>query len=372
MTLARAGGPSHSQAQEPAAPPFRPRGPIGESEPSQRWDGSEVEGAVPCESAQILARVGANVILASEVLAAVNEILVQYRDKIPKEQLEIQRKMLIKRLLEQRIDIKLIHQDALRNIPSENIAKITERLEEQFELVEVPRRMKVAEIGSRSELDQKLQALGTSLDREKRTFSERVLAQQWLNQQVKSDEEISHEEMLAYYQEHLSEFEYPARARWEQLTVRKNKFPMAAEARAELARMGNQVIDGTPLAEIAKTQSHGPTASEGGVRDWTTQGSLVSESLDKALFGLPVGQLSQILEDDRGYHIIRVLEREEARRTPFLEAQVQIREKIKDQRDKEAREAYLARLKEEIPVWTVFDQDPAPKESASYSRFLER
>jgi hypothetical protein len=30
--------------------------------------------------------------------------------------------------------------------------------------------------------------MGTSLEREKRAFSERVLAQQWLHQQIKSDE----------------------------------------------------------------------------------------------------------------------------------------------------------------------------------------
>ena len=67
---------------------------------------------------------------------------------------------------------------------------------------------------------------------------------------------------------------------------------------------------GAPFPEIARSGSDGVTASDGGARDWTTQGSLVSKKLDEALFGLPVGELSPILEDEYGLHIVRVTERE--------------------------------------------------------------
>ena len=35
--------------------------------------------------------------------------------------------------------------------------------------------------------------------------------------------------------------------------------------------------------------------------------------IDQAIFGLPVGQLSRIIETERGYHIVRVTERTETR-----------------------------------------------------------
>ena len=90
-------------------------------------------------------------------------------------------------------------------------------------------------------------------------------------------------------------------------------------------------------------------------RYWTSKGSLVCEQLDQALFGLPPGRLSPIIEGANGFHIVRVIEREEAGVTPFLEAQVEIREKIRRRRTREQLQAYLDRLREEIPVWTIFD-----------------
>ena len=110
---------------------------------------------------------------------------------------------------------------------------------------------------------------------------------------------------------------------------------------------------------VATRLSQGPTADQGGKHDWTNQGSLVSEVLDNAIFTLPPGRLSRILEDDRGFHIVRVVERKEAGRVPFEEAQVEIRDKIKEQRRDEQVKKYLDKLKRETYVWNLFDQDVA-------------
>ena len=99
--------------------------------------------------------------------------------------------------------------------------------------------------------------------------------------------------------------------------VRIDKYRSKTDAYAAIACMGNQVLAGKPLAQVAKAQSDGPTADQGGLRDWTGKGSLVAQQLDLALFGLPVGQLSPILESESGYHIIRVVERRECRASRF-------------------------------------------------------
>ena len=122
--------------------------------------------------------------------------------------------------------------------------------------------------------------------------------------------------------------------------------------------MGNEVFRGASFAAVARRSSHGPTASEGGVYDLTTKGSLRSEVLDQAIFSLPVGRLSKILEDDDGCHIVRVIERQDETFVSFTEAQESIREKIKEQRSGAALREYVKRLREEFPVWTIFDDDP--------------
>jgi foldase protein PrsA len=119
--------------------------------------------------------------------------------------------------------------------------------------------------------------------------------------------------------------------------------------------MGNQVFAGAPFAEVAKVGSDGVEAADGGRRDWTTKGSLACEELDRALFGLPVGTLSPIIEGPNGFHIIRVTQREEPVVTPFLDTQKDIREKIVKERSEKQLREYLAKLEAHTPVWTVFD-----------------
>ena len=56
--------------------------------------------------------------------------------------------------------------------------------------------------------------------------------------------------------------------------------------------------------------------------------------------------------------IVRVSERTEAGRTPFIEAQVGIKEALLLERRKREMDAYLAKLKDRTPVWTIFDNGP--------------
>ncbi len=176
-------------------------------------------------------------------------------------------------------------------------------------------------------------------------------------QQIKRDEEITHDQMYKYYLEHVSDFETPPRAKWEELMVQFSKFHSKPEAYEAICRLGNQVIDGASFAEVAKNGSQGLTAADGGAYGWTTKGGLKYAEIDQALFSFPLNTLSQIIETEKGYHIIRVTERADADTTPFRTAQVDIKEKIIQQRTDKQLQDYLARLESKIPVWTIYDGD---------------
>ena len=320
--------------------------------------------AEPFEGAEILARVGSEPVLCSEVIAPVNDLINRNRDQIPEEQIPQVKRMFLKKHLQTVINTKLIYLDAKRKIPEEAMPNVRDQLIDYFYAHQVPEMMKVAKANTREELDAYLQTLGSSLQREQDSAIESLLAQQWLIQQTEVESRVTHEQMLAYYHDHIEEFSFPAKARWQQLTVRVADYPSQRDAYAAIAQMGNLVMDGTPFEQVAQAHSTGPTAKDGGLRDWTTQGSLVSKKLDHALFGLPVGTLSPVLEDDTTFHIVRVLERTEAGREAFVDAQVDIRKKIQEQRIRSAREEYLAKLRKETRVTTVFDNDPTGPEVA--------
>jgi parvulin-like peptidyl-prolyl isomerase len=122
--------------------------------------------------------------------------------------------------------------------------------------------------------------------------------------------------------------------------------------------MGNDVYYGASFAAVAKKSSQGLNAEEGGLNDWTNQGSLVSKRLDDALFTIETGKLSQVIEDERGYHIIRVLERTEPGKLSFEEVQTAIREQIKQQKISKQYKEIAQEFKSGVKVWTVFDDDP--------------
>lgn len=151
--------------------------------------------------------------------------------------------------------------------------------------------------------------------------------------------------MIAIYQAHLKEYEFPAKTRFEQLTVRITPEQSREQAWQKLAGMGNRVINGEPFSDVAKAFSEGLTASGGGTYDWTIKGSLVSKAVDESIFTLPVGTLSSILDDGAVLHIVRVIERVEAGRVPFVEAQVGIKETLREQRRADRFDEYLTRLR---------------------------
>jgi parvulin-like peptidyl-prolyl isomerase len=331
----------------------------------------------PCQGTKIIAHVGPEVILEGDVSGPVNDFLEANKDRIPPDQLEATRELLVKKQLKNQIQNKLVFLDAKQKIPSEGWTQVEKQLEKAFEEGEIDKMMKRVGAASRRDLEVKLQKLGTSLEREKRSFAERELARQWLHMQIKRDDEVTPDQMIGYYRQHLDEFTTPARVKWEELMVRLDKYSNGEAAYAALARMGNQVLAGANFADVAKAASNGATAPSGGAWDWTIKGALVSKEIDSALFDprLPVGQLSPIIKEANGYHIIRVTSREARRVMPFLEAQVQIRQKrdkIAKQRFEKQLQEYLAKLEARTPISTIFDGQKDSEEQLSDRRELRR
>ena len=83
------------------------------------------------------------------------------------------------------------------------------------------------------------------------------------------------------------------------------------------------------FAVVAKECSDGTTKSKGGAWGWTRQGSVKSTAVDKALFELPVGEISAPIETENSIDIIRVLDRTEAHYKPFDDVQDDIKAQLK-------------------------------------------
>ncbi len=357
----------------------------------------DVAEAKPFLGAHAIARVGKEAVTVSDVLAQVPTLVDRNRGKVPDELLEEQREALTRDLnraieeafarqnappgrlviqseqlraqmldqvLKNQIQTLLVFLDAQRSIPEEGFPEVRRQIDEGFEKQVVPDLLKRAGAGSRRELDEWLRSRGTSLERQKRAFFHQTLAQQWIRQHVNVNEETTYEQMLDYYRSHPEEFDREAQTVWEQLCVQFVDQPSRQEAHAAIAAMGNRVMAGEPFAEVARDASQGPTASDGGRRVYPDD-EYLSEELERAVYGLPVGQLSPILRDWRGLHIIRVVERTSAGRLPFEKAQEEIREKIRNERLQKQLDRYLEELTRRTSVWTILDAPPPDQQPAA-------
>lgn len=326
--------------------------------------------------AETIAIVGDQHILAGDVLGEVNMMLAPYVGKVPEDELEEQRQKLLQQYLPGLIENKILYLEFLRKIPPERIPDVEAKLAEEFDAEKLEGALQRAKVNSPQELDAMLRQFGSSLEKQRRAYMEQKLGRAMLGREIDYKPEITHEEMLAYYREHEKEFEVPARARWEQLTVRFANHDTKEAAWQKIAAMGNEVLRGAPLSAVAKRHSEAPSASDGGQHDWITQGSLASEELDAAIFSLPLHRLSQIIDDGKGFHIIRVLERDEARRIDFVDAQEKIRDILKKEKIQKQVEAYIVDLKARTNVWTVFDDQNSAAATADRSgnggRFIPR
>lgn len=235
--------------------------------------------------------------------------------------------------------------------------------------------MKENNLQTMGQLDETLRTYGSSLDKQIALFREHNLGQQAIIEKIgKKQAEVTHIEMVEYYKKHADKFAVPAKARFEILSsyfsraAGRTDAEKRAAADGQIKSMGNAVFFGTPFAEVAKKSSHEANAATGGQYDWTGKGSLASEVIDAAIFSVELNKLSEILEDDRGFHIVRVLERTKARQIPFEEAQKEIKETIqKEKREAKIREV-LESLKTSTTIWTIYDDEPEQPEPRQAQR----
>jgi hypothetical protein len=236
-------------------------------------------------------------------------------------------------------------------------SKINAKTAEIFRTKVLPEQMVRAKCETELEFIEGLEKSGRSLEWLKRSFAEQMWAQQALGTHVQDKPTVELHEMQDYYDAHPDLWNKPSRARFRILSATFKATPDRDTAYAEIVNMGNQVYFGGSFEAVAKTLSKGFGASDGGTVDWVSPGSLKSKVIEEAAFSIELKALSQILEDTEGFHIIEVLEREDAYTMTFPQAQAEIRKQLtKDKREKQ-REDQIRKIREITPVWTMWPED---------------
>jgi len=324
---------------------------------------------LPDDPAAIIAVVSRSPILygdlSPKVDARIQEVLANTNEKIPEDQLHFARVNLIRGLLSQAIQNKMMRESFLidqvgtqaAEKRDEADAKLTSKARQMFFESELPELKKQYKVEDLTELDSLLRKKGSSLAARQRDFIDAMLGHLYIRSKVDREPKVSIAEITEYYQANQSQYERPTRARWEQMSVLFANFDTPEAAHKAIWEMGREAYFGGNMQAVAKEKSQEPFASQGGLHEWTAQGSLASDQLDQQIFSIPLNAMSDIVEDDSGYHIIRVLEREQAGITPLSEVQDEIRAKVRQDKIAASQKKVMDEMMVRIPVWSLFPKD---------------
>lgn len=233
-----------------------------------------------------------------------------------------------------------------------SLSRLFDNFIEEKLLLEAARRVNM--ILTEGEKEEYLDKLSTEFKAEESQISveemdtdilfERLLIEKYKYELIRTTE-VTDEEIKEYYDYYRRDFLRPERVKVSQILLETED-----EALLIMERVRNSSEE--EFRKIAQEESVGLEALKGGEMGVFEMGQLPFE-MEKVIFALQEGELSQIVESSYGYHIFRV----DKRYAPVLiseeEASPTIRGKILDQKVKDRISQHIEELKANLD-WSFY------------------
>lgn len=179
-----------------------------------------------------------------------------------------------------------------------------------------------------------------------------MMVRKFLDQQIGAKADISDQDAKAYYDAHPDVFKTPEQVRASHILVKVE--PNANEedktkAREKVTAIQERIKKGEDFAAVAKEVSDCPSKEKGGDLNFFSKGMMVAPFEDAA-FGLAPGSVSDIVETQFGYHLIKVTEKKPEGTRTFDEVKAPIGQHLKQQRYAELRNKHMEELRSKAKI----------------------
>jgi peptidyl-prolyl cis-trans isomerase SurA len=159
--------------------------------------------------------------------------------------------------------------------------------------------------------------------------------------------------MQKFYDDHKAQMEQPEQIRLSELLVSTDKKGFSAADPQQLAAAKDKADDllaqirkGASFDDIAKKNSDGPTAAQGGDLGYFKRGALAKELEDRT-FAMKAGEVSDVIRTKQGFVVLKVTEHQSAGVPPLSQIEPKVQDAIYMDKLQPALRAYLQRLREE-------------------------
>ena len=269
---------------------------------------------------RIIAIVDDNIILQSELDQYTIQFALQsgIDPRRNPRKIEELRKKVLDQLIVQKVLLVVAKEDSIE-IEQSQVDKL---LEQQIDGM-------IQQLGSPEKLEE---YFGTSLRRIRKNFRKEIeenLLVKSLEQQRFAQIPISRREIIEFYRTMKDSLPaFPTRVHISHILVPVQPSPDAREkALQKIREVQKKLQEGADFAELAREYSDDPgSASRGGDLGFTRRGEFV-RPFEEVAFNLQIGEISDVVETQFGYHIIQLLDRRgEKIRARHILAQVPVTE----------------------------------------------
>lgn len=168
-----------------------------------------------------------------------------------------------------------------------------------------------------------LDAIKTGLDKDQEFISElektkEQVLKQFAIHKVLKDVKVNEEETLSYYEKNKNQFV-------EGESVRASHILIDDEDKAKEA--AQEIKAGLSFEEAAQKYSACPSSAQGGDLGFFTRGKMVPQ-FEEAAFKMEVGEISQPVKSDFGYHIIKLVDKKEEDSKSYDQVKEEIRQRM--------------------------------------------
>jgi len=224
-------------------------------------------------------------------------------------------------------------------------------------LDEIRKQMKVDTL---EELQKAAESQGVHWEEFKKRTKETILTQKVIGSEVGARIQITREDVQKYYDEHKADFTQPERVRLSEILIANDPTapkgsPMEASpeqvaaAEAKIKELHQRLTSGAKFEELARKESNGPTAEQGGDLGYFKRNDL-AKTLEEQTFKLKAGEITPPIHTRQGFIILRVNDHIEAGTPPFERVRDQIQERLYMERVQPALREYLVKLRDDAYI----------------------
>jgi peptidyl-prolyl cis-trans isomerase D len=194
---------------------------------------------------------------------------------------------------------------------------------------------------------------------------------------LQQDQGVSEDDLRKYYEENAARYTTAEQRRASHILIASDKDQPAAErakakAKAE-ALLAELRKNPASFADVAKKESQDPgSAARGGDLDFFARGAMV-KPFEDAAYAMKPGEISNVVESDFGYHIIRLDAVRGGEKRPFEavrpEIEAEVKKQLAQRRYAEAAEQFTNTVYEQSDsLQPVIDKLKVKKQTATVQR----